>query len=371
MRYIESLVLLLVLPSAKLVAQEQINLDSFAGCSECRLRPTLDLRLGRSVPDLIENRAARAVFDPTKREYVVMAGPATLAFFDASGRYLRQIGRAGRGPGEFRIVRHVGFSEGQTVILDVGQGRWTVLREDGRVRYHNVPVAASSSFIVVAPDTVVLAAMGTTPDDAGFPLHLIALSAGEILGHFGSETGDFNAARPWARQVLVAPSSTPRSVWLARPNRLRFEEWSLQDALLRVVEGTPDWFPPVDEIPPFGQEPPTRLRQFAVDSAGKLWVTSWVAGANWQNAVETAQRTPDGERIIDTAEYFATRVDLYDLRRKAYYGSFRWDNDQVRLLDRNGEVLIQIVEWDSDMTVFLSLYRLEPPVSGRRQGMDQ
>lgn len=341
-----------------------LDLDRFAPCPDCQLRRVADLRLAFSNPDLIETEAAWAAFDANRGEYVLVSGPGSLALLDGSGRYLRTVGRRGRGPGEFEVIRDVRFLNGHTYVMDVGQGRWTVFDSNWELVNHApLPLSRASRFLPLTPDTMVIAAMGVSPAGVGFPLHVVSLTRGAVLRHLGSETGEFNAGAPWADQVLIARGTTSRTTWLAKPHRLRFEEWSLDASQiaspLRVVEGAPEWFPPVGRIPPFGEKPATRMREFAFDRAGKLWVVSWVAAADWQRGVETAQRTPDGEVFIEPADYFATRVDIYDLRRRIHYGSLRLENHRVRLLDRDGEMLLQLVEYESETNVYLALYRVE------------
>lgn len=345
--------------------QQHTDLDRFAQCADCQLRTALDIRLGVSDSALIESDDAWVAFDDQAREYVLVAGPATLAFFDDRGRLLRRIGRRGGGPGEYEVIRAVGFAAGQLFVLDVGQGRWTIIGTDGTPRHYLAPYSSSAGgFVPIAADTAIIAAVLTSPAGVGLPLHLVSISTGDVLRHFGSTTGDYNAASPWARRVFVSVGSNPRSVWLARPDRLRFEEWSFEGALLRVVEGTPSWFPPVERIPPVGQEPPTRMRQFAVDSAGRLWVASWTAAKTWRQAAQ--QRTSDGEVIITTADYFETRIDVFDLRRQLYLGTVKWEDDTVRLMNRAGEILVQNVEYDADLEPVLSLYRVDVSTSSRR-----
>lgn len=196
------------------------------------------------------------------------------------------------------------------------------------------------------------------PFAVGFPLHLTSVSTGRELRHFGSESAEFNLTSPWSRKVLLATGERG-SAWVARPDRLRFEQWTTAGHHIGTIEGTPKWFPRVKSIPEFGSEPATRMKQFEFDSAGRLWVMSWIAGRDWRRAVESAEATPDGERLIDTRLYFDTRVDVFDLRNKQYLGFHRWDFDKMRFINRGGEVLIQVVERAAARDASLALYRLE------------
>jgi hypothetical protein len=100
------------------------------------------------------------------------------------------------------------------------------------------------------------------------------------------------------------------------------------------------------------------MKEFAFDSAGRLFVLSWTAAREWQHALEVAEHTPEGETLIDTWLYFDTRLDVFDLKRRVYLGTYQWRSDKVRLLVRGGETLAQLVERDSAGQRQIALYRI-------------
>lgn len=348
-------------------AQVRQDLDRFANCSECELVVVRDLTLRLEPPEFIETEHAWTNFNPADQRFYLVAGPTTIAVFDRQGRYLESFGSRGRGPGELEFIGDIRFDRGNTVILDTHQLRWSLRTRDGDQRSLGRVQRNALGFVVVAPDTAVTAAVAMTRERAGYPLQLTVMSSGEELRFFGSQSGDFNAALPWAQRVLIAPSARERAVWLARPRELRFEEWTVDGRLSHVAQGTPGWFPPVHRIPEFGSAPPpTRLRQFLIDARQRLWVISWVAARNWERAVLSARSTPEGEHFIDTAEYFATRLDVWDLQTETYYGSLVWEDDKVRLLQRNDDILVQRVELDATLEPVVALYRVAIRVPERR-----
>jgi len=70
---------------------------------------------------------------PSSDVYVADERAASIFVFDASGRYLRRIGRDGEGPGEFRWLRSLGFAGDTLRAFDVRLWRMTSLTADGRV----------------------------------------------------------------------------------------------------------------------------------------------------------------------------------------------------------------------------------------------
>lgn len=51
--------------------------------------------------------------------------------YDSSGRYMRSLGRRGRGPGEFEDVDRLGWHDGAIYVLDGRLGRLSLLSPDG------------------------------------------------------------------------------------------------------------------------------------------------------------------------------------------------------------------------------------------------
>lgn len=353
-----SVMTLFILTPSAAASQQVIRLEKFAPCKSCELQFEPVARLN-DTGNLINDRDAWAIYDAASRQYVLVSGPQSLAIYDGSGRYLKSVERRGGGPGEFNTIRHVvPTRERSLVVLDVGLGRWMVLDSTLAPLAHAVVGGVAGPFFVLGLDSAVVAGVGTSTSNVVFPLRLEAFSTGRVLRHFGSRSADFNVARPWAHQVLLAKGEQLGAVWIARPNELRLEEWTLQNDLIRVIAGDLAWFPRVDRIPAPGREaPPTRLKQFEFDGHGRLWLLSSVPSDGWRNAVETV--APDGEVIIDPSRYFFTRVDIYDLKGTQHLGSLTWADHAVRLMKRDQDVMLQRVEIDERDNVALVLYRLK------------
>ncbi len=65
--------------------------------------------------------------------FIVDARLQEIRAFDSAGRYLRTIGRVGRGPGEFTLLQSAGFLSDTLWTLDVTLRRLTLFDRDGRV----------------------------------------------------------------------------------------------------------------------------------------------------------------------------------------------------------------------------------------------
>lgn len=347
-----------IIGAADAVAQTRVDLDQFSDAPGCIIDPVLETRLGDATGDgMIESETVVLAHNKVSNEFGV-AAQASVKVFSAEGEYVRVVGRRGDGPGEFQFIHDIAFSGTNLIVMDQRQRRWTVLSDRGRVLSDSPLRVQPGQFIVVSQDTIVVGSVDLSASAVGYPLHLVQLSDGTILQHFGSQTGEFNVSEPYARRVRVASGGKGASIWVANPRRLHLEEWSLNGELVRIVSGEPDWFPPVTKVPPLGERPPTRLRQFALDGRGRLWVTTWVADRNWEAVARESRDNVEGA-ISDTRGYFDTRVDLFDLEGRTRCGPHVWESDQVNLMLRADEVLAATVEYDDSLVPRVALYRLE------------
>lgn len=336
-------------------SQSVVDLAQFATCETCVLRIEPYLPLAWRQPDLIESEAAWATFDPFRRRYLLVAGPSVIAFFDSAGNYLGRIDRPGRGPGEFRMIRDVEAGRHGVVVMDVGAGRWTLLDADGNYVGTAPLERVGTRFVLLDEDRSIVAA--TSAPIGSHTMFVTRLATGAETGAFGGTAERLNTTVAWANQTLVSRGEGG-TIWSAARGELRFHQWSRSGSLLQTVSGTPAWFPPVRALPDETERPPTRLNDFAVDSAGRLWTLTWVATPKWRDALRSARRTPDGERFTNPEDYFATRLDIYDLRRRVHYGSVSMGAANVRLLDRGGEILLQYVTYTAAANPYITLARV-------------
>ena len=86
----------------------------------------------------------RAVaFDRQDRLYVLDGGNQRVLVFDARGRFVRQIGKQGRGPGELIAPVQMAVNPtGDVVVSDLGRRAYSIFGGDGTFK-RNVPFAAT------------------------------------------------------------------------------------------------------------------------------------------------------------------------------------------------------------------------------------
>jgi hypothetical protein len=85
---------------------------------------TEELRIGsvEGPPETQFHQVGRPVLDSQRRIYVPLQQAGEIRQFDDQGKYLRTIGRAGAGPGEFQFVNSV-FVLGDTIVAVDGRSR--------------------------------------------------------------------------------------------------------------------------------------------------------------------------------------------------------------------------------------------------------
>lgn len=89
---------------------------------------------------------AHVAFDGEDNLFVLDRGAGKVFVYDARGRFVREIGRPGHGPGELAFpVRLAVTREGAVVVSDLRQGAFVVFDRDGHFR-DNLPFAYPQAF---------------------------------------------------------------------------------------------------------------------------------------------------------------------------------------------------------------------------------
>lgn len=359
-RIVTAVLLVSTLP-AHVSAQAHINLGAVPVCRQCSLELEPLVFLGEASGDgVIESAYVKVRYAPNARMFAVFAtGKSTIQFFDSAGRYLRSIGRPGQGPKEVAVLADAQFVGSDIAILDARGPKLLVLDQTGgRVSDTRLNVRGGR-FRVVTESTVVVGSIDRArPAVVGYPLHYVDARTGKPIHHFGSEEGDWNGLEPYAQMVILGLSPNPELVWWARPTPLRLEQWTIQGEHRRTVEGELPWFPMSLGASRDGPPPPL-LVAFGVDSANRLWLLQRVPDPDWK-----AVRRRGNERIVvreDYAEFWDTRLDIFDLEASKHVATARWDEVAVDLVQLGGVIVVQRLIYETDLYPRVGLYRVTAP----------
>ena len=167
-----------------------------------------ELEQDESRPETLLNVGAGYVMDESGQIFVFDYGDCRVAVFDQNGRYLRDFGRRGEGPGEFSYVRYSWMRDGVVAVYDVVQYRASLLTTDGGF-IGSLTRAGSGPIMTVAPVMRMLRTIFPLPD-------------GRIVHVFEEERG-FRAEQQATRAsaTLVSPEGdslrTFATAWLEHP----------------------------------------------------------------------------------------------------------------------------------------------------------
>jgi hypothetical protein len=163
--------------------------------------------------------------DPEGRFYVLNMGDRRISVFDSTGRFLRNLGRKGHGPGEFNSPMDIAAAaDGQVYVLDAVPARLMRYRREDGSFVDDLPIAAQSSVPMrlevgadgrvavelkpMTPKTyqVTSASMVAWVDTAGAVTRVVDLDSVTRLRH-NTDT------REGTRSLVMDPPFSPRPVW--------------------------------------------------------------------------------------------------------------------------------------------------------------
>ena len=339
---------------------EVTNWSDFDTCTDCELELTELVRFGEPEGAGSIESAAPTVSWNEQLGYLV-TGVTFLQVFDDDGRFVRRIGREGDGPGEFGRVIDAHVVDGRLVALDQARRAWSIFNLAGEFIEARPYGYRAGSFTPVGGSHVVVVAMDPSPEAAGLPFHLAHIDSGVPSRHFGSGQGrDRNRENgPYSDNLTGSVASRPGTVWWGSAGSPRVEEWSVDDELLRVVDGELPWFPEVTEsIDPTTDPPSTLLMSIALDGREHLWMTVRTADPGWREV--ELERSPEGYRVPleRRRDYMDTRLDIFDLEERRHLGQYVWDSPYARLIDLGGEPAVSIVEYTREGVPEVVVYEM-------------
>ena len=269
---------------------------------------------------VIETTWLKSWKDSSGRLYAFGESATHLLVFGPDGGVLGRIGREGSGPGEFGEASSVVLrDDGIVTVLDRRAGRIQTFDWTGKLlRGVRLQGWNPTGVHTVQVDGALAVHTGNirSPDQVGYPLHLVDLDAGTIIESFGSLTGELPlGGRIEQRTIAPGPG---RTVWSVRLwTAYEIELWE-SNTLLRTLRRNAMWFPPVsiDEVGGHGQRPSPTVGEIAADDS-LLWVLVYTADEHW---AETDGFYRDPDRGFDTT------VEVIDWRRGRVVASQRFDD---------------------------------------------
>lgn len=233
-------------------------IDGDVSCAECLIERHLVATLSdASLPGAI-GRFAAILALKDGRFLFTRLGESTPYLADRNGAVIKQIGRDGAGPGEYRRPVHTAELADGFLVFDHDLKRMSSLSREFVFRSSaNLPIGQiHTSPIVFRDGRFLISATIPTRESAGEPLHLVGPD-GRLIRSFGSSSGTDPSL---ARTVHIARDST---IWVAYRRQYRLERWDTAGRLLAQYQRNPGWF---------SSSSYPDIVQVDEDDEGRLWV---------------------------------------------------------------------------------------------------
>lgn len=263
-------------------------------------------------------------------------GPV-LRLFDPSGRYIRDIGRAGQGPGEFRSIAGVRFTpDGRVAVWDPGNQRISIYFLDGSpdmtIRVNSSLQGGETPFQVDTAGNFYVQATGSREgsvitrfvwiktDQAGNVLDSLPIPQANPVGRPLVVMTQGGRRRPFTVETRAALSPygyqvagrTDRyAVWRplrdgrvlrielsAQAVRVGADERQQWEAVLRFMESASR--PGAESFRPLPSTKPV-FRELWVDDSGRIWVLRYVEAVHVPMSPEERRRR-EGRPAIEWLE---------------------------------------------------------------------
>jgi len=328
-------------------AQSTIKVTADPDCSDCAIQFGLSFTIG-GVDDRSQLAQPNGAAMTSKGELLLshIAAPNQVFVYDNAGRFLRAFGRAGQGPGEFRLVRSLRVGRGDTLyVFDNGVPRISVFDGTHNFVRATPAVANSNDFVPVQSGEFVMNAIRRTPNEVGYPLHLVGSSG--ITRSFGTENPEFRSdlASLLNRRLAVGNDGV---LWAAHETAYQIDMLDASGRVVKRLIRDVNWFTPHASSPRIEPDKPPapRVRDFRVDANGLLWLLIRVADPNWKNALTTQGRVQGRTFLGYTTPdaYFDSIIEVIDPRTGRLVASGRSPDALLFLLDYGSALSYREIE---------------------------
>ena len=298
-------------------------------CYLCTVELEHIVTIGDSGDGFIDRRPSQVIRLGDGR-FLVLTDRVLL--YESTGAFIREVGRRGGGPGEFKMPWRVFRHERDTLVVhDPMNTRISVFDSAGRyVSSHPWRGKPYIRGLWFGPDTFIVNASYRTPMSVGFPFHAMD-GDGNVLHSFGADTPRYMPGEQPQRWRRAMARESDSSFWAAHDWEYRIEEWLVTGLQLRrVLERSVPWF---SEEQQYGEVTPrtapmSSTRDLARDAVGNLRILVSVADPGWKSSLGDSIRRRDGSvayRIDDYQLAYDTFVEIVSPGEGRVLASNRFD----------------------------------------------
>ena len=262
------------------------------GCSGCTIAVTKVVTLRAPEDSTGFTALSSATADSRGRILVSpIAEAGRLHAFDADGRYVRTIGRAGSGPGEFRrLGRVISIAGDSTLVFDNANAKMSVLDPSYRVA-REVRLSGVVGDAVRLRDGTLIVVGSIGPRKQPNDPYFVVGDSG-VVRSFGRGTDTSREAFALRASRRVA-SSRQGGFWSGHGNQYRIDYLDVAAPPKIVVRRDVPWFPKwaTSAGPPsWIERPKSSLSDLREDDQGLLWTFLRRAPADWKPATNVSVR---------------------------------------------------------------------------------
>jgi hypothetical protein len=225
------LALSLMSSTSALHAQKLIAIESKPSCTTCRFELTKLATLGGTAHPLAFDLLPNVIVNGEGTIFVLNYGRSRLEMFSKDGKFIRQIGREGKGPGEFQLIPSMELSAKDSLLVydDLSFRITTINRKGEIVAATNGPAVRAWYRLKERLSDKEYFRPGS--QDARRPA-LVDLSGRTIAA-----VGDWRM--PWLITTRVSDSQA----WIARWDEYAIHLWNRTGDTTVSLVRTADWFP--------------------------------------------------------------------------------------------------------------------------------
>jgi hypothetical protein len=327
-------------------------------CTDCEIVLTrVGIMTDSADPGSLPDQAIYAERDSQGRLYTVSRSRTAVIVFDSLGVRLAELGGLGEGPGEFRAIRRLFVTPGDSLyVSDWVTARMTVY--DPSLTFVRTQPSPYPPSLVLPDGSFVVAEQILTRKEIGYPIHVVD-RAGRLLRSFGTDTPQYRSDMKLIINRLVSTASSGR-VWAVAQGRYTIDLWNPASGGLEhrsKIESS--WF---REIAKWNYDERTRpgsiIESLWEGQDGVIWIVFRVAEVNWQIPPRANE-----ERVISEEEYQKTYdwiIEAVDPQRNVVLASRRFDG--IFWVRPPSRVIVS-ARADSDTTARLVV--LEPKLTNK------
>lgn len=255
-------------------------------CGGCRIVAERALTLGAADgPGALSGLPTTIRVDSRGRYWVFSADPPRV--YDRGGVFLRSIGTAGRGPGEFLQAYTMAQLPGDSILIVDGAAlRGTVLSPTLELaRTFRLPFGIREIEVRRWPDSVIVMGVSSTREGAGFPLHLWSVGRTEAITQASFTLDDAELRPSGAPRKFLHVAGSGSEYWTLDVRRYRLARWRGIAPDL-IFERKPSWFPgeAVGALGGPTLAPSPMMSGLSVDPAGLIWAFAGTPAPSWPDA---------------------------------------------------------------------------------------